>query len=220
MKVIVVAYAVAIPLYINTFAGIRDVDRRLLRRGEPSRRVQEGAGVFKKEQDRVRAERTIAERDETRLTQDVVDVEHVIKLALDVRLECVSAYGEAPDHVKRLFNQVFFARVLVHTDEAITTKKNEPFATIASSAVQLAAHERSITRKSDARTLASFLEAEVVADPAVFCGKGLSNDSPVPLEGLEPPTCSLGRSRSSIELQRLAEPVYPPPGAPREAFDS
>lgn len=30
MKIIVVAYAVAIPLYINTFAGIRDVDRRLV----------------------------------------------------------------------------------------------------------------------------------------------------------------------------------------------
>jgi len=30
MKVIVVAYAVAIPLYINTFAGIRDVDRKLV----------------------------------------------------------------------------------------------------------------------------------------------------------------------------------------------
>lgn len=31
----------------------------------------------------------------------------------------------------------------------------------------------------------------------------------VPLEGLEPPTCSLGRSRSSIELQRLTRRAYP-----------
>jgi uncharacterized protein YecE (DUF72 family) len=31
----------------------------------------------------------------------------------------------------------------------------------------------------------------------------------VPLEGLEPPTVSLGRNCSSIELQRLAERVYP-----------
>jgi len=30
MKIIVVAYAVAVPLYINTFAGIRDVDRKLV----------------------------------------------------------------------------------------------------------------------------------------------------------------------------------------------
>ncbi|MCI2265199.1 ABC transporter permease [Sediminivirga luteola] len=30
MKIIVIAYAVAIPLYINTFAGIRDVDRNLV----------------------------------------------------------------------------------------------------------------------------------------------------------------------------------------------
>ena len=31
----------------------------------------------------------------------------------------------------------------------------------------------------------------------------------MPLEGLEPPTVSLGRNCSSIELQRLAVEVYP-----------
>lgn len=172
------------------------------------------------DQDRIRAERTIAERDEARLTQDVADVEHAIRLALDVTAECASAYGGAPDHVKRLFNQVFLARVLVHVDETITVELNEPFATIASTTMQFATHEKSTTRKRGAPTLTSFLEAEVGAVPAFFSGKGFSNDTLVPLEGLEPPTCSLGRSRSSIELQRLAEPVYPPPGAPREAFDS
>lgn len=177
--------------------------------------------LFKKEQDRIRAERTIAERDEARLTQDVADVEHAIRLALEVTAECASAYGWAPDHVKRLFNQVFLARVLVHADETITVELNEPFATIASSAVQLSAHEKSTTRKSGARTLTSFLEAEIGADPAFFSSKGFSNDLWVPLEGLEPPTCSLGRSRSSIELQRLAEPVYPSAGpSSQPAVDS
>ncbi len=33
-----------------------------------------------------------------------------------------------------------------------------------------------------------------------------------PLEGLEPPTVSLGRNCSSIELQRLARRVYRSPG--------
>lgn len=173
--------------------------------------------LFKKEQDRIRAERTIAERDEARLRQDVADVEHAIRLALDVSAECASAYGSAPDHVKRLFNQVFLARVLVHADETITVELNEPFATTVSTAVQLAAHEKSTTRKSGARSLSSFLEAGIGAVSAFFSGKGLGDDTLVPLEGLEPPTCSLGRSRSSIELQRLAEPVYPPCPAPREA---
>ncbi len=177
--------------------------------------------LFKKEQDRIRAERTIAERDEARLTRDVADVEYAIGLALDVSAECASAYGWAPDHVKRLFNQVFLARVLVHADETITVELNEPFATIASTAIQLAAHERSTTRKSGARNLTSFLEAEIGAVSAFFSGKGFSNDTLVPLEGLEPPTCSLGRSRSSIELQRLAEPVYPSAGpSSQPAVDS
>ncbi|PPH14216.1 hypothetical protein C5C36_06485 [Rathayibacter sp. AY1G1] len=68
--------------------------------------------------------------------------------------------------MKRLFDQVFLARVLVHADETITVELNEPFATIASTAVQLAAHEEGTTRKSGARTLTSFLEAEIGAVPA------------------------------------------------------
>lgn len=132
----------------------------------------------------------------------MANVEHAIRLGLDVTAECASAYGGAPDHVKRLVNQVFLARVRVHADETITVELNEPFSTIASTAIQLVAHEKSTTRKSDARTLTSFLEAEIGAVAAFFSGKGSSNDTLVPLEGLEPPTCSLGRSRSSIELQR------------------
>lgn len=179
--------------------------------------VVTGSGLVKKEQDRIRSERTIAERDEARLTQDVADVEHAVRVALDMTMECARLYESAPDHVKRLFNQVFFERVLVQTDETITAELNEPFATITSRAVQASAHEKSTTRGSGARTLTSLSEASDGANVPIFCGKGFSNNPLVPLEGLEPPTCSLGRSRSSIELQRLAEPVYPPPGAPREA---
>ena len=48
--------------------------------------------------------------------------------------------------------------------------------------------------------------------------RGETSKSSVPLEGLEPPTVSLGRNCSSIELQRLAARVYPARGemaAPR-----
>jgi hypothetical protein len=83
--------------------------------------------------------------------------------------------------VKRLFDQVFLARVLVHADETITVELNEPFATIASTAVQLVAHAKSTTRKSGARNLTSFLEAEIGVVSAFFSGKGLSNDTVVHL---------------------------------------
>jgi hypothetical protein len=42
------------------------------------------------------------------------------------------------------------------------------------------------------------------ADPVEGVGS-CSNTHGVPLEGLEPPTVSLGRNCSSIELQRLAD---------------
>jgi hypothetical protein len=124
------------------------------------------------EQDRIRSERTTAERDEARLTQDIADVEQAVQVALDVTMECARLYGSARDHIKRLFNQVFFERVLVHTDETITVELNEPFATIASTAVQLAAHEEGTTRKSGARALTSFLEAEIGAVAAFFLRQG------------------------------------------------
>lgn len=46
--------------------------------------------------------------------------------------------------------------------------------------------------------------------PSSFMGEW--PEDVVPLEGLEPPTVSLGRNCSSIELQRLARRVYRSPG--------
>ena len=43
---------------------------------------------------------------------------------------------------------------------------------------------------------------------APFLGGVFGNNTLVPLEGVEPPTLSLGRNCSSIELQRLAGTVY------------
>ncbi|WP_146083733.1 hypothetical protein [Rathayibacter sp. AY1C6] len=48
-------------------------------------------------------------------------------------------------------------------------------------AVQLAAHEKGTTRKSGARSLSSFLEAEIGAVTAFFSGKGLGDDTLVRL---------------------------------------
>lgn len=49
----------------------------------------------------------------------------------------------------------------------MTVGPNEPFAEITSTAVQLAAYARNVPRHSDARTITSFLEAQIGADPAV-----------------------------------------------------
>lgn len=54
----------------------------------------------------------------------------------------------------------------------------------------------------------------------VDSAQGSRENSLVPLEGLEPPTLSLGRNCSSIELQRLTTPSYPaavPPTGGRPA---
>lgn len=160
--------------------------------------------LFKKEQDRIRVEQAAAQSEDVRLSQDVSDLERIIHLALDVAVECARGYEAAPEHIRRLFNQVFLNRVLVHQDGTVTAEMNEPFATFAAFVPAVAGNEKSTTRKSGARTLTSVLEASDGAEAPIHSGKGFSMSTLVPLEGLEPPTVSLGRNCSSIELQRLA----------------
>ncbi|MGV1037851.1 MAG: recombinase family protein, partial [Candidatus Nanopelagicales bacterium] len=61
------------------------------------------------------------------------EIERNLQQALDLTVNCGSAYKEAPEHIKRMFNQAFFERVLVVQDDAapdgvrITTDPREPF---------------------------------------------------------------------------------------------
>ena len=41
-----------------------------------------------------------------------------LERALDLSEDCAAAYGQAPDHVRRWFNQAFFTRILVGEDDA------------------------------------------------------------------------------------------------------
>ena len=47
-------------------------------------------------------------------------VERNLQLALDLTVDCGAAYRDAPEHIKRMFNQAFFAKVLVIQDDEST----------------------------------------------------------------------------------------------------
>ena len=51
------------------------------------------------------------------------------------------------------------------------------------------------------------LGAHSERDPHISAGAIFGNSTLVPLEGFEPPTVSLGRNCSSVELQRLTQKV-------------
>ncbi|WP_157593798.1 hypothetical protein [Rathayibacter tritici] len=111
-------------------------------------------------------------------------------------------------------NQVFFERVLVHTDETITAELNEPFATITSQAVRASAHEKSTTPRSGARTRTSLLEASDGANAPIFCGKGLSNDTAVHLSATNQKRWERALVAARTEINRGKEPekAAPPVG--------
>ena len=71
-------------------------------------------------------------------------VERNLQLALDLTVDCGAAYRDAPEHVKRMFNQAFFEKVLViQEDDSISgvrleAELREPFDTLLGSDLKVA----------------------------------------------------------------------------------
>ena len=66
-----------------------------------------------REQERIsRALQKIAAQLEATSTQ-YEGIERNLQLALDLTVDCGAAYRDAPEHIKRMFNQAFFSKVLV-----------------------------------------------------------------------------------------------------------
>ncbi|GAA3734705.1 recombinase family protein [Leifsonia bigeumensis] len=113
--------------------------------------------------------------------------------AMELLQNCSEAYRRAPDDIRRRFNQALFVRILVDQGGEIRTELAEPFEMILSTEGTRAATSAGDKKEPPAK---------------ISLVEGSKDELLVPLEGLEPPTVSLGRNCSSIELQRLASRVY------------
>ena len=51
------------------------------------------------------------------LTTDLGDTTRLIDIAIDLAQQCATAYRRAPDHIRRMFNHLFFERIEVFMDE-------------------------------------------------------------------------------------------------------
>lgn len=86
-------------------------------------------------------------------------VERNLQLALDLTVDCGAAYRDAPEHVKRMFNQAFFEKVLViQEDDSISgvrleAELREPFDTLLGS--DLKAAEAAFQRAHEPRRAAT-----------------------------------------------------------------
>lgn len=113
-------------------------------------------------------------------------IEHNFSMIMELASHLHLAYARATGQLRRQINQAVFKCVYVD-DDTVEVELNEPFRTIAEVAGRPSVLEMVLTNETT---------------PAVETVEGCRQTPLVPLEGLEPPTCSLGRSRSSIELQR------------------
>ena len=126
-------------------------------------------------------------------------------------------YLKATDEVRRKLNQAIFKRIYVVNDEVVADELTTPLAALlaaqhgvralqAGQATEVAMgvaerelERRSPKRKQDIPERDALLEGLLAAAHTV---SDCSKPPVVPLEGVEPPTLSLGRNCSSIELQR------------------
>ncbi len=131
---------------------------------------------------------SISERLST-MTIKFSELESNLVSAMELLQNCYEAYRRAPDHIRRRFNQALFVRILVDQNGEIRTELAEPF-------------EMILTTEPMATTTAAGQKEEPSAKISLV--EGSRDEHLVPLEGFEPPTVSLGRNCSSVELQRLA----------------
>ena len=122
-------------------------------------------------------------------------IERNLGRALDLAGDCGAAYEQAPDHIKRMFNQAFFEKIFViQIDESLADVRvdaqlREPFDVLLGP--ELRAASRMVTpvprTKKPAGTSANGLSSSTSRTPLQV--QGLSNALMVGAEGLEPPTC-------------------------------
>lgn len=128
-----------------------------------------------------------------------------LKLLSDPR----ELYLKASDEMRRQLNQAIFKRIWITDADRAKSELSEPARLLIDAQrhwAQMITSEQSKSQDSRPGTPAQTLEDSL--EPMDFA---LVSSKPymVPLEGLEPPTLSLGRTRSSIELQRLTTTSLP-----------
>jgi site-specific DNA recombinase len=76
-----------------------------------------GIGMLRSEQKRLDAELTATTRSLNALSADLTEADKLISIALDIAQHAGASYRQAPDHIRRMFNQLLFEKLDITTDE-------------------------------------------------------------------------------------------------------
>ena len=83
--------------------------------------------LLKEKQDRIATAIKNIDQQTLASTSHFDTIEANLRLALDLAEACGTAYTTAPDHIKKLFNQAFFVRILVNPDASVRPELAPPF---------------------------------------------------------------------------------------------
>ncbi len=109
--------------------------------------------LMKSEQDRIAGHLTRIEAQLTSLDANFEQARSVLADTLDLTRDCHSAYLEANDSTRRLFNQAFFAKIYIDEDDetrerSIRVDYNEPFDSLLSRLVPARVHHELEAKKT------------------------------------------------------------------------
>ncbi len=162
--------------------------------------------LLKSEQARIAAEATRAEARLAALQGNFAAAEANLTKALALIQNCEGAYRDASDKIRRQFNQAFFKRILIDDTYMVTGELAEPFDTLLSEEIRLAATRRAHLELIDAvedvfrpghkdvpldPELALAGATRIPATPASTRGEGLKVKTMVEVKGLEPSASTL-----------------------------
>ena len=142
-----------------------------------------------REQDRI--SRSLCEID-VRVAATLTEFETIegnLERALDLASDCGAAYEQAPDHIKRMFNQAFFEKIfVVQIDESlagveINAKLKEPFDVLLGDELRMASQTAAPVRKSKRPA-----GKNAYGSTSPLQVQGLSNTLMVEVRGFEPLT--------------------------------
>lgn len=154
--------------------------------------------LLKSEQQKITRALNNIEAEEQALESNYETVQENLKLALSLASNVAKGYKQAPDHIKKMLNQIFFEKVYVHNGNEITTETK--FTGV---------YESILSQK--AKTLARKGEnfCQTLHQTAISCAVGLSKLLLVHPAGLEPATlCSEDRCSNPLSYGCILRLLY------------
>ena len=157
--------------------------------------------VLRTEQKRLDAELATTTRNLNALNADLTEADELIGIALDIAQHAGNTYRQAPEHIRRMFNQLLFDKLLVTTDDDgkhhVDATYQTPFDVIYGPDSRALVHEarraqRTTTPVSTGQTKepaeTGGLSLDVLSDNLIALVEGSSKSIMVDLRGLEPLT--------------------------------